>query len=96
MSWYRIASHVEAEAVEETFAALGPEPGSLSHAPEETGAQFRAAVAAAAALVASGALGAGPFTVNVSGHANPGHEDMPGWATDCISVNVTREAKPQG
>ena len=45
---------------------------------------------AATEIIESGAIGGEgkDFVVNISGHANPGHEASPGWANDCITVNV--------
>ena len=56
----------------------------------ECGDQFEAARDAAYAIMASGAVG-GPakkFVVTMSGHANPGHEPRPGWASDAIMIMV--------
>lgn len=50
--------------------------------------QITAAVAAAKALVASGAVGSGTFNVTLSGHANPDHKPVKGWANDCVTVSV--------
>ena len=59
--------------------------------------QVTAVVNAAIDLVTSGAFGVGPFTVTLTGHANPDHRPRKGWGRDycTISVNQT-EASPGG
>ena len=49
---------------------------------------------AAEEIIASGAVGGEgkDFTVNISGHANPGHEPAAGWANDCITVSITQKS----
>ena len=49
--------------------------------------QFDAALAAAHAVIASGSLGAGPFTVHLGGHATEGYEPEDG-AESSLSVNI--------
>lgn len=55
---------------------------------------IKVAVGAAADLIESGALGAGNFAVHATGHSNPGGEPEPGWATDHVSLHVSRVAPP--
>jgi hypothetical protein len=52
--------------------------------------------AAAKSLVESGALGddTREFTVALSGHSNPGHAPVPGYANDSIYVSVAQAAAP--
>lgn len=56
--------------------------------------QFAAARAAVKELVGSGAFGDGSkeFSVQLSGHANPGHEPLEGWSNDCVSVHVAQRS----
>ena len=61
-------------------------PPDLEGEPKE---QFDLAVEVARTIIASGAVGQGKsFRVNLSGHANPGHEPQEGWATDAMTVSV--------
>lgn len=57
--------------------------------------QLEAACAALDELIASGAVGAGPWTANLSGHANPGHERREGFAAESINVTLV-DATPTG
>lgn len=55
-------------------------------------------VAACAMLdeaVASGAVGDGPFTANLSGHANPGHQRQGDYGSDSITVTLVAAAPAQ-
>ena len=54
----------------------------------EMSEQMEQAVYAVVAIVTSGVLGEGPFSVSLSGHANPGHKPREGWADDAISINL--------
>lgn len=54
----------------------------------EATAAVEQAVAAAKAIVASGVVGSGTVTANLSGHANPGHAPASGYANDCVTVSV--------
>ncbi|WP_076260853.1 hypothetical protein [Intrasporangium flavum] len=48
------------------------------------------AAQAARALIESGALGEGPWTVSLSGHSNPEHKPRAGWSPDQITVSVNQ------
>jgi hypothetical protein len=61
------------------------------HAAHEAYEQFTVAVTAAQTIIDSGAVGAGPYTVTLAGHANPGHANTDGWANDIVTVSVHRE-----
>ncbi len=52
-------------------------------------AQITAAKTAVLALVESGSVGSGTFNVTASGHANPDHKPVKGWANDVISISVS-------
>ena len=52
--------------------------------------QAEQATYAAVALIESGCLGDGTFTVNLSGHANPGHQPRDGWANDAVSISIAQ------
>lgn len=48
-----------------------------------------AAIDAAKALIASGALGSGAtFLASLNGHANPGNRPREGWSNDYVTVNL--------
>jgi hypothetical protein len=93
MSWSTSASNVPADEVRERLTALEVPSGPSEQ--DEMKAQLRAAVAAAVSIVESGVVGAGPFSFSLSGHAEPGHEDRPGYSSDVVYLNVVRN-KPQG
>lgn len=88
MSWH-VTKTIDGNSQEDEFALLRRE--ALTQNPE-CGDQFDAAWTAACAIVGSGAAGAPgkKYIVALSGHANPGHEPRPGWATDTIGVTVTQ------
>lgn len=58
--------------------------------------QVDAAIAAAKSIASSGAIGApdASFAVQLSGHANPSHAPVPGWANDCVTVYITQATPP--
>lgn len=88
MTWH-VSATIEGNSPKDELSALRRE--ALIQNPE-CGDQFEAARDAAYAIMASGATG-GPdkkFVVTMSGHANPGHEPRPGWATDTITVAVVQ------
>ena len=91
MSWFNTISHVQKATAKETLGATEPQLGDHNPARHESIAQHAQAVEMAVRLIDSGTLGEGPFTVSLSGHANPSHADVYGWANDQISVNVIRE-----
>lgn len=68
-------------------------PGSSSIDTTEAEEQLRAARSAAIDLMESGAVGAkdGDYRVYLNGHANPEHRPAPGWANDCVAVNVSQK-----
>ena len=91
MSWSthaRVATKAQAREHIERDTELAPN----YHAPQESLEQLQAAKVAAISLIESGAVGEGPFSVNLSGHANPAHGDVQGYATDLIYVQVMRIA----
>lgn len=49
-------------------------------------------IEAAKAAVATGSLGSGPVNVTISGHANPGHVPVKGYANDFLQVTITSAA----
>ena len=55
--------------------------------------QFAQATQAVADLIRSGVLGDvnDVFVVNISGHANPGHEPISGWSDDHLSFSISRK-----
>lgn len=57
--------------------------------------QVIAAACALDELIASGAVGKGPWTANLSGHANPGHERGGDYGAESINVTLTN-ATPTG
>lgn len=57
---------------------------------EDAASQLDAAQRAAQSLIESGEVGEPPFQVTISGHANPGHGDTPGWANDHVTVSINR------
>ena len=95
MSWYTSASNVEKDSAHVTLSGLNVEFGSHNPAISDCSQQFNEAVHAAVKIIESGAVGDGPFQVSISGHANPGNKDLPGWANDCINVSVTRQSAPK-
>lgn len=59
---------------------------------EHVGEAVAAAIRALDLLIASDAVGeAGTtYSVSASGHANPDHKPVEGWANDTISVSITQ------
>jgi hypothetical protein len=89
MSW--IESKDEATRSDVEALALQHEP---MHAPAETREQFEAAKHAAIGIIDSGAVGAGPFKVVISGHARTDHEAAGQYeAAEVIGVQVSRTVK---
>jgi hypothetical protein len=62
---------------------------------QEVQNQLAAASAALDELIGRGAVGTGPWTANLSGHANPGHARRSGYAADSITVTLVN-ATPIG
>lgn len=88
MSWS--ASHAEPLAAEDIQAdAFATSPPGLDASPQE---QFEEAVKAAAAIAASGVVGAvdKQFTIRLQGHGNPNHEPASGWVNDTVTVIVSQ------
>lgn len=50
--------------------------------------QVDAAIAAAAAVVASGVVGTGTVTASFTGHANPGHAPVAGYANEVVAISI--------
>jgi len=48
----------------------------------------QAAVAGLQTIIASGVVGTGTVSASISGHANPGHEPVQGWANDFLQVSI--------
>lgn len=99
MSWniYSIPVPADGRSVAESAKALlsAAERGQGGYADLENPAvvaQIEAAGAAVEGLIASGAVGKGPFTANLSGHANPEHKPLTGWANDTITVSLTHSS----
>lgn len=61
---------------------------------DEAKEQIKAARDAAEAIIDGGSAGASgkDFTVSLNGHANTGHDPAPGWANDCVGINVTQKS----
>lgn len=57
--------------------------------------QLAAAAAALDELINSEAVGVGPWTANLSGHATPGHERREGYGVESITVTLV-DATPTG
>lgn len=92
MSWGTIsASAVAAElgtalaaAASEYIAAMETNGYPLS---DEALQQVHETVKAAGVLAATGACG--PYVrAMLSGHANPEHKPLPGWANDALGINL--------
>jgi hypothetical protein len=54
----------------------------------ETREQFAAVRDAVHGILASAACGTGPWAVDVTGHANPGHTNRAGWSHDSVTVTI--------
>jgi hypothetical protein len=86
MSWSEYFTNIDADQVLES-----QQPST--EASEEHQEQFAVARAAASRLIDSGLVGDPAkflFNVTLSGHGNPNHEPTPGWANDCIAINVSQ------
>lgn len=101
MSWGAISvTSVEAAEVEtalntaaETYkSGLSANDYELDPAAVEA---ITAAVASAKAVVDSGIVGTTKVNVSLSGHANPGHVPVKGWANDFVQIVVSSaESQP--
>ena len=74
-------------AIDRTAETSGPTYRQAFDA-AEVQEQLAAASAALDELVASGAVGTGPWTANLSGHANPGHQRQGDYGPDSITVTL--------
>ncbi len=70
-----------------------PDPVLSDEVESEQAEQLAAAREALAALVDAVGRPGDKVVVTLSGHANPGHGPRPGWANECVTVQVT--AVPQ-
>jgi len=85
---------VPAVPVEEFGVACDDAPNDYESSVEGQ-AQIDAAKAAAKAIVASGAAGAGCWVrASLNGHANRGHQPQDGYSPDQISVTVQQMTAP--
>jgi hypothetical protein len=66
----------------------------ISQSGADAGQQFDAACTAADIVINSGSIGdsAKDFSISLSGHSNPNHEPTPGWANDCVTINIYQTA----
>ncbi len=55
-------------------------------------AQYDEATRAVSEIIRSGALGdpQARYNVSISGHGNPGHEPVPGWSNDHITISISQ------
>jgi hypothetical protein len=94
MSWSVQTTSQTAATIEAAARQLfATQQSTVSGTEEEraaTAEQFEAALAAAQAILASGAVGDTPVLVNLSGHANPGHTKRPGWANDTVTISIAQ------
>lgn len=96
MSWTFPTTRVEAGGLDVLDAVGVPQKGYGAAASAHAIGQL---VAAAKALITSGALGDGPWFVSGGGHSNPdAGKPTDGWANDMLSVHVSAitEAEPAG
>lgn len=92
MSWSIQAFSITAQNVEHELnqaaekaianGAGGPD------AQRETAEQMTAIGLCAIDAVQSGLIGKGPFTVALSGHANPEHKPREGWSNDYAQMRI--------
>lgn len=65
------------------------EPVESAISSVESRAQFEVAFDAAAAIIGTKVLGEEKgFRVSLSGHANEGHNPVPGWSSDSVTINI--------
>lgn len=92
MSWSTYTVGTAAEIKDRVLLLDTPAAATF----QPTKDQLDAAKAAAAALIDSGAVGAGnAFSVTLSGHATEGHalQESSGFANDVVSVSVVQVAQ---
>lgn len=86
MSWsarLRVrAGETEPRDGDVTLSNVDEVPGHLE--------QYREAVASAFGILLSGVVGGKDkdYMLNLSGHANEGHEPASGWANDAITISI--------
>jgi hypothetical protein len=94
MSWSVQTTSQTAATIEAAARQLfNVQQSTVSGTEEEraaTSEQFEAALSAAQAVLASGAVGESPVMVNLSGHANPGHVHRSGWANDTVTISIAQ------
>jgi len=93
MSWSFSAKIEEGEDVAQTLADAMEsnfENMQSADAQEEMQSQANAAIDAVVALVGAEVLGPPPYTLNLSGHANPGFEDREGFSKNTVSIYVSQ------
>jgi hypothetical protein len=91
MSWsIHVPAGVDVEQVVKDWEARQEQAGVTVLA--ETREQIQTALAASKLIAESGALGDGLVYLNLSGHANEGHEPEAGWSQDMVTVSVSRAA----
>ena len=88
MSWSGSCQEVGEQVEVESFS-LPPEPWT-----DEVRDQIETALAAVQSVIDSGAVGDGPYSVTVAGHANPDHEPTAGWANDGVSLSIYQQTRP--
>jgi hypothetical protein len=75
-----------------TYGAEGKIEFSGDPLKSEIADQFDLAVSSVNDIISRGVLGspAGEYNVVISGHANPKHEPVAGWANDCLTISITQ------
>lgn len=71
-----------------TRAATAYRKASDRPVDDATAHAIATAITAAASLAASGIAGSGAVSVDLSGHANPGHTASEGQTTDFLTIQV--------
>lgn len=89
MSWSASTIVQRGENAYDAFENVGPTGQEGEHVDEA----FEAALEAAHDLLASGSFGSESreYTVSLSGHANPDHAPVSGWANDCVTVSIQQK-----
>jgi hypothetical protein len=93
MSWSVSLSGMRQKDFDSQFKSQIENHPSLQNSSEGTIEQLMRAKEAAKALIDSGAVGESDkydFTVYLSGHSNPDHMPVSGWANDQITVTVSQ------
>jgi hypothetical protein len=78
------------DAIDKAVAALEVQYAESDYTlTDESKAQIAAGKEAAIAIVKSGAVGQGvPLSISLSGHSNPNHAPVAGYANDSIQVAI--------